>query len=159
MREPYKSIFGTNATDRSVMTEDELELMDGLCEEADSHRELTMERRSVALIARLARELGQARKVVAEPASLGAEAPKKFPLLFSDDWLRSTVPSDPEGEPMAGGTTSRFYIDHGAIHDRKTGQHVGMDAEPESVERLLALLQELELQHQPIKAGDSGAEE
>lgn len=55
---PYKSIFGTNATDRTVLTPDELDLLDGLCEEADNHREATMERASVALIARLARELG-----------------------------------------------------------------------------------------------------
>lgn len=61
-KDPYKSIFGTNATDRSVMTPDELDLLDGLCEEADNHRGLTMERASVALIARLARELGDCRK-------------------------------------------------------------------------------------------------
>lgn len=40
---------------------------------------------------------------------------------------------------------SRFFIDHGVVHDRLTGQHVGMEAEPDHAERLLALLRELEI--------------
>lgn len=40
---------------------------------------------------------------------------------------------------------SRFFIDHGVVHDRLTGQHVGMEAEPDHAERLLALLRELEM--------------
>ncbi len=40
---------------------------------------------------------------------------------------------------------SRFFIDHGVVHDRVTGQHVGMEAEPSNPERLLALLHELEM--------------
>ncbi len=39
---------------------------------------------------------------------------------------------------------SRFFIDHGVVHDRLTGQHVGMEAEPGNPERLLTLLRELE---------------
>lgn len=70
-KDPYKSIFGSNATDRSVMTPDELDLMDGLCQEADKHRHLTMERASVVLIARLARELGDCRKRATTSPSLG----------------------------------------------------------------------------------------
>lgn len=34
----------------------------------------------------------------------------------------------------------RFFIDHGAIHDRMTGKHVGMQAEVEWQPRLLSLL-------------------
>lgn len=41
---------------------------------------------------------------------------------------------------------SRFFIDHGVVHDGLTGQHVGMEAEPDHVERLLALLRDLERQ-------------
>ena len=39
---------------------------------------------------------------------------------------------------------TRFFIDHGVVHDRKTGQHVGLSDEPGAAERLLALLLTLE---------------
>jgi hypothetical protein len=40
---------------------------------------------------------------------------------------------------------SRFFIEHGVVHDRKTGRHVrGVDMEGDSAENLLAILRELE---------------
>ena len=43
------------------------------------------------------------------------------------------------------GWESRFYIDHGMVHDRKTGKHlVGCDYAGERPETLLTVLHELE---------------
>lgn len=67
-------------------------------------------------------------------------------LHFDSDSLREKIPNDPDGEPMAGMIPeSRFFIYHGAIHDRKTGKHVAQEYDdPNWRESLLALLQELE---------------
>lgn len=47
---------------------------------------------------------------------------------------------------------SRFFMDHGMIHDRVTGQHIHThpEFEPGAQERLFALLQELE-GYRPMK--------
>jgi len=37
----------------------------------------------------------------------------------------------------------RFFLDHGAIHDRLTGKHVGMQAEIDWQPRLLSLLNDM----------------
>jgi hypothetical protein len=51
-------------------------------------------------------------------------------LRFTDEWLRNKITSDPDEENCEAGVLHpeaprlRFFIEHGVIHDRKTGKHV-----------------------------------
>lgn len=91
-------------------------------------------------------------------AALGGAAPKDgaVPRPFCRDCADEGPICPHSGEPCgfddepatpAGGGDkwqSRFFIDHGVVHDRKTGQHVGAAFEDDSADRLLALLHSLE---------------
>lgn len=57
-------------------------------------------------------------------------------LRFSTDWLHHKIASDPEMDCDAGvlhpeAPQKRFFIDHGLIHDRKTGKHIETGEEGE----------------------------
>lgn len=49
-------------------------------------------------------------------------------LLFTCAWLKRKIESDPDNAEYEAGSSHydapRFFIDHGVIHDRKTGKHV-----------------------------------
>jgi len=63
-------------------------------------------------------------------------------------WPTGTLGHGGTVSPQAApGGESRFFIDHGVVHDRKTGKHVRCGCFPyeQTVEDFLALLRELEL--------------
>lgn len=75
-------------------------------------------------------------------------------LLVKRGWTPPTGPTDEKGRPLTywGGKPaeplrgeSRFFIDHGIVHDRLTGKHLrGTDEYGDKASDLLAVLQELE---------------
>lgn len=58
--------------------------------------------------------------------------------------LEALAEHDAKPHPLHKDREPRFFLDHGVVHDRKTGRHVGADFEDDSAERLLTLLRELE---------------
>lgn len=49
-------------------------------------------------------------------------------LLFTAEWLRRKIMSDPDVDYEAG---NRFVVDHGMIHDLITGKHVTTEPDNE----------------------------
>lgn len=81
-------------------------------------------------------------------------------LHISSEWMRRGIESDGELEPAASSPLheSRFFIDHGIVHDRKTGKHLrGTDEYGNRASDLLAVLQELE--GQALLAARPGGED
>jgi hypothetical protein len=84
------------------------------------------------------------------PARESAATPGQFerPSAFPE-WCDhpARFPKGTAATPGGQGEwKSRFFIDHGMVHDRKTGKHlVGMNAAGETPENLLAVLHELEV--------------
>lgn len=79
---------------------------------------------------------------------------RKIKLLFTNDWLRRKIAADPDDASCEAGVAHpeapkpRFFIDHGMIHDRKTGRHVTTAPDDEiwnggTITECCALLNEL----------------
>lgn len=53
----------------------------------------------------------------------------------------------------------RFFVDHGVIHDRKSGRHLTAEMEPSYPEALCAVLQEFENRLHAMERDDAGRAE
>lgn len=62
--------------------------------------------------------------------------------LFTDLCPRCREPAKPD-EPAKESAVVRFFIDHGMIHDRKTGRHVFGEDRPDPIGEALELLNEM----------------
>lgn len=64
------------------------------------------------------------------------------------NWYHGPLPDGAElfaaRPPASQSAEPRFFIEHGVVHDRQTGKHIGAAFEDDASERLLALLQSLE---------------